>query len=998
MKAHEALEFFRRDSWDLMALQEVTLPPGETQNPFSVESHLCFWSESGWQCKSAVLVHERLLPYVLRHQSDGRHPSVTIKFPNSPLLQFASAHLPHSAYTSDEFMHSLSLLVRDRSHCRLIVGLDSNVSLGGLAPTPYIGPLSLGPSDSRARCFRAFLESHRLFVCNSFPAQTPFREGVNDPEEEEPVRSADYTHVHDHTGVKSQRDFILDTSGPAICFGVDYPDAPPSDHRLVSAVLDLPVPRPRPFVRRPVLKNWTCRDQGQYNREGEVSLTHASAPRLLTGMTEAIHRAAERCQREQPKPQCVVQRYYQLMLRMLQRVRHEYLANDDLRKWLNKRISTLRRNAKRYRDQAMAEQCARGGKAEAWARFSAPKAPATILEGSVDRTQWSAGLRQHYTGVYHDANPMLNVWISNRMLYYSRESQGLVFTMQEVRDEISRMSKGRTAAHDGVTTEMLASLNEHHVETLAQAFAHRSQRPVFCVHSVSFVKEAETDLSDPEWHHLAAWLIPKRHPVKLYKDLRPITIIPVLKKLYLRLLLRRMVVPLQQSTPPWCEACLPGVSATEPILHVRQLVEKSVEWGLPLYAAKLDVKAAFESLPLMVANTTLERAGVDPEVTQAYMKELLSIDLDLKYGEYSTGGIPVTHWLLQGCPVSAPLFTATMGRLLQPLFSRWAKDSSLGVKLPDGPFLYLKVWMDDVFLFASSAKALQRMITQVCEHLSFYSLHMQPAKTKWSTNQPDTNGEEIIVHGVKLERTSRAEGLLLLGSQVSMMSYSHVALEHRLSIAWGAFFANRELLVCKTVSLRTRLQLLDRTVRQSALWALNTVNLLAGDLDRLDSAQVAMAAAMMRAGRKAGEGWKDWFIRTRRAAKETLKNSGIKSWSGYWLQSYFSLASRVNQKRQGLLHEMVSWRSLTWWEETRPDDSNHRAHAHRHPRRFVPRRWECRLQALNSWLLNFPLTCTWGSLHVKEYKSRVDMFCAQHPDTLRTAGNRRFVTRLPWRG
>ena len=110
------------------------------------------------------------------------------------------------------------------------------------------------------------------------------------------------------------------------------------------------------------------------------------------------------------------------MLGLLQRLRHEYLDNEDLKKWLNKRISKLRRNAKRYRDQAMAEQCARGGKAEAWARFTAPKAPATSLEGSADRTQWSAGLRRHYEGIYHDANPMLSVWIPNRVLFYPKES------------------------------------------------------------------------------------------------------------------------------------------------------------------------------------------------------------------------------------------------------------------------------------------------------------------------------------------------------------------------------------------------------------------------------------------------------------------------------------------------------------------------------------------------------------------------------------------------
>ena len=52
------------------------------------------------------------------------------------------------------------------------------------------------------------------------------------------------------------------------------------------------------------------------------------------------------------------------------------------------------------------------------------------------------------------------------------------------------------------------------------------------------------------------------------------------------------------------------------------------------------------------------------------------------------------------------------------------------------------------------------------------------------------------------------------------------------------------------------------------------------------------------------------------------------------------------------------------------------------------------MQALNPWLMNFPLSCTWGGRHAKELKSKVEMFCVQHSDTLRTAAIRRFVAAL----
>eukprot|EP00972_Heterocapsa_arctica_P103505 15253358-Heterocapsa_arctica.AAC.1 len=100
------------------------------------------------------------------------------------------------------------------------------------------------------------------------------------------------------------------------------------------------------------------------------------------------------------------------------------------------------------------------------------------------------------------------------------------------------MKSGKTAARDGVTVEMPSQLSEHHIETLAEAFSLRIGDPI----------ESES-FTIPGWHHLASYLIPKRHPVKLCEDLRPITIPPVLKKLYVRLLLSRMNSKLQDATP-----------------------------------------------------------------------------------------------------------------------------------------------------------------------------------------------------------------------------------------------------------------------------------------------------------------------------------------------------------------------------------------------------------------------------------------------------------------
>eukprot|EP00972_Heterocapsa_arctica_P046114 6803384-Heterocapsa_arctica.AAC.1 len=80
-------------------------------------------------------------------------------------------------------------------------------------------------------------------------------------------------------------------------------------------------------------------------------------------------------------------------------------------------------------------------------------------------------------------------------------SDGLVFSVDDVCQELSNVTNGRTAAQERVTVEMLHLLSGHHLETLAIAFSHRSGQPL-----------DEHDLSIPGWHCLVGFLIPKRHP------------------------------------------------------------------------------------------------------------------------------------------------------------------------------------------------------------------------------------------------------------------------------------------------------------------------------------------------------------------------------------------------------------------------------------------------------------------------------------------------------
>eukprot|EP00972_Heterocapsa_arctica_P096514 14239407-Heterocapsa_arctica.AAC.1 len=86
---------------------------------------------------------------------------------------------------------------------------------------------------------------------------------------------------------------------------------------------------------------------------------------------------------------------------------------------------------------------------------------------------------------------------------------------------------------------------------------------------------------------------------------------------------------LQDATPEWAMACKAGLSALEPLMLMRTVAEKHLEWDQYLFIAKLDLKQAFESLPLPVAQVILERSGAEASVIDAYLKELLTMNIDL---------------------------------------------------------------------------------------------------------------------------------------------------------------------------------------------------------------------------------------------------------------------------------------------------------------------------------------------------------------------------------
>eukprot|EP00972_Heterocapsa_arctica_P108053 15913726-Heterocapsa_arctica.AAC.1 len=87
------------------------------------------------------------------------------------------------------------------------------------------------------------------------------------------------------------------------------------------------------------------------------------------------------------------------------------------------------------------------------------------------------------------------------------------------------MAKGKTCASDGIVAEMLQALDGHNIAMIARMFTGRARGYVLAPH---------------DWHSIASSCFPKVESPSRTADLRPIAFIPVLMKLYSRVLYARL--------------------------------------------------------------------------------------------------------------------------------------------------------------------------------------------------------------------------------------------------------------------------------------------------------------------------------------------------------------------------------------------------------------------------------------------------------------------------
>jgi len=515
-------------------------------------------------------------------------------------------------------------------------------------------------------------------------------------------------------------------------------------------------------------------------------------------------------------------------------------------------------------------------------------------------------------------------------------------TEDELVRALKKLKNGKTGAEDGLVAEMLKT----------------SHKPLIAA-IVSFFNQLlrGDQLPPPEWRNTMMKVLFKKGDALLLGNYRPISIIPVMAKLFSTVLYARIAEHIDSRISEEQFGFRRGRGCSDAVHTMRMIIEKSAEWGEELWVATLDVAKAFDT----VTHTALFDALIRNDVEISAVNALRTLYMDMQaYVSLPSGAssrsFALQRGVRQGDPLSPILFNLVLDGALAEVSVVW-KRRGYGTNIGQtarGERITHVAFADDQTLVARSWLSMQRMVLSLKLAIEKRGLLLHPTKCQINTNLADfkKRGDVTISRGFSVRVLEYGQSLTLLGTSLALEDVTGQEIPNRISAGWRTFWSLKSLLLNSKVSLRKRLQLFDRTVGSCVTWCSESWALRDSEAKKLQASQRAMLRRVVAVSRKSEEGWIDWIRRATAKAVRFSTDAGVRDWLLYHYQRRWDWLGHVSRRPPSAL----TWRTQSWrdhaWCIMVEDMGLHR------PLRPSRRRWMkledpirrfCAEQGINTW-------------------------------------------------
>ena len=305
------------------------------------------------------------------------------------------------------------------------------------------------------------------------------------------------------------------------------------------------------------------------------------------------------------------------------------------------------------------------------------------------------------------------------------------------------------------------------------------------------------------------------------KNYRPICIIPILYKLFSKLLYFRLYPILDRAQCPDQAGFRHDYSTVDHIFVFKMLQEKSEEFQMNTWAAALDFKKAFDSIDQQYLWNTLH----EQQVPKTYIDILQSLYCNqtarIKTDKLSRKFV-IERGTKQGDPLSSLLFNAVLESVMRRVKEGFsAKKYGIKIGMTENTRLSNLRFADDVLLVATSLKHLTEMLIEVQKEAENCGLELHPEKTN-IISSTSINGRQGARHAnigtMKIEILPLQSSIKYLGCQISFGEMQEMELRQRIRGGWAKFIEHKQELTGKHYSLNSRMKLFDAVITPTVLY------------------------------------------------------------------------------------------------------------------------------------------------------------------------------------
>ena len=288
---------------------------------------------------------------------------------------------------------------------------------------------------------------------------------------------------------------------------------------------------------------------------------------------------------------------------------------------------------------------------------------------------------------------------------------------------------------------------------------------------------------------------------------RGISLLSVPAKVFAHICLSRIKTLLLQKQRPQQSGFTPCRSTLDRIISLRLLAERRIEYREPLFAAYIDLKAAFDSLDRESLWNILKIIGTPQKIIDIITMLYTSTKSMVRVNGSLTEPFTISSGVRQGCVLAANLFNTATDRILY----RTTQTLSFGATFSDShePITDLD-YADDVVLLAELFDTLKDAVLIFSRESSKLGLHINWSKTMLQSLSPWLSIPQQSIIGPQTVETTN--NFTYLGCTISHNNSCNDDIKRRIAIATSTMSKLSSVWRSPRLSLKTKLRLYDALI------------------------------------------------------------------------------------------------------------------------------------------------------------------------------------------